>query len=132
MKTNGNQDRLRHLAVAFHKLSQEMPELNVDPPAMRTLPAESKVRPMFRVRLRSSTGQARARMYVYDQGAKLETRVAGAGDGEAKRSVRDDLPIDLRRGYRLDTSMFEDAGQLAEVLCQHMTRELEAVAGEAS
>lgn len=130
MKANGNPDRLRNLAVAFRKIAQKSPDLRVDPPAAHALPSgPAEVRQMFRVRLRSTSGEGQARMYVYDRGAKLETRVAGGRDH--RRSASDDLPIDLRRGYRWDTSVFEDAKEMAEVLYKHMTRQLEAAAGAA-
>lgn len=132
MKGHGDTDRLRLLAVAFHKLARKTPELRVDPPALRTLPtAPSQARPMFRVRLRSASGEAQARMYVHDRGAKVETRVVN-GAGEPRRGPQDELPIDLRRGYRWETSVFEDAGAMAEGLYRHMTQQLEAATGNAT
>ncbi len=122
MKAKHDDDRLRRLAVAFHRIAEKTPDLRVDPPSVRTLPrAGSDERPMFRVRLRSSVGEGRARMFVHDRGAKLETRV-----GDEKPSASDELPIDLRRGYRWDTATFDDAAQLAQVLYEHMTRRLAA------
>lgn len=133
MKATGNPDRLRQLALAFRKIAQDTPELRVDPPAARPLPATpSKSRPMFRVRLRSSTGEGQARMYVHDRGAKLQTRVGGNLPGERTRSASDDLPIDLRNGYRWHTANFHDAAEMAETMYKHMTRQLEAAGGEAS
>lgn len=130
MKTNGNPDRLRHLAVAFRRIAESTPELRVDPPSVRSVPAvKSEVGPIFRVRLRSSNGDAQARMYVHDRGAKLETRVGSTASG---RGAKDELPIDLRRGYRWEKAEFDDAAQLADVLYKHMTRRLEAAAGEAN
>lgn len=128
MTAKRDDDRLRQLAVAFHRIAEKTPDLKVDPPAVRTLPAaEAKARPMFRVRLRSSGGDGRARMFVHDRGAKLETRV-----GDAKRSELDELPIDLRRGYRWDTATFDDAAEMAQVLYQHMMRRLAAATGDAA
>ncbi len=127
MKAKREDDRLRQLAVAFHRIAEKTPDLRVDPPSVRTLPrAESDQRPMFRVRLRSPAGEGRARMFVHERGAKLETRV-----GEGKASASDDLPIDLRRGYRWDTARFDDAAQMAQVLYEHMMRRLAAATGGA-
>ncbi len=127
MKANGDADRLRQLAVAFHRIARKTPDLRVDPPAVRALPmADSKQRPMFRVRLRSSGGEGRARMFVHDRGARLETRV-----GDGKPSAGDELPIDLRRGYRWDAATYDDAGQMAEVLYQHMAERLAAATDDA-
>lgn len=132
-KKNGTPDRLRQLAVAFRKISLTTPELKVDPPAVRKLPSgPAEERPMFRVRLSSASGEGQARMYVYDRGAKLESRAAGSGDGERRRSAVDDLPIDLRKAYRWDTATFPGAGEMAEVMYKHMTRHLQAATGEAS
>ncbi len=116
-----NDDRLRELAVAFHRLAQNTPDLRVDPPAPRSVPsADPETRPMFRVRLRGA-GEGRAHMLVRDRGARLETRV-----GDASTSAKDVLRIDLSRGYRWDTAIFEDAAQMAQMLYQHMTRRLAA------
>ena len=129
MKANGKPDRLRQLAVAFHKIAQKTPELKVDPPAARSLPTgPSQVRPMFRVRLRSTTGEAQSRMYVYDRGAKLETRVPASAGGDRKRSLTDDVSLDLRSGYRWQTEAYEDAAEMAAVMYRHMTDQLEAAA----
>lgn len=128
MKSTGNPDRLRQLAVAFRKISQTAPELRVDPPAERSLPkSSSEVRSMFRVRLRNASGDAQARMFVHDRGAKLETRVEGQ-----RRAASAELPIDLRKGYRWDVSVFSDASELADVMYKHMTRQLEAAADGAN
>ncbi len=127
MKEHGKTDRLRELAVAFHRLSRNQPDLRVDPPALRTLPmTDSKERAVFRVRLRSSGGEGQARMLVHDRGGKLETRV-----GDRKPSASDDLGIDLRRGFRWDAASFADAAQMAEVLYKHMTRRLASATGDA-
>ncbi len=125
MKANGEDNRLRHLAVAFHKLARSSPDLSVDPPALRALPgSDTALRPMFRVRLRSAGGVGRARMLVHDRGAKLEVRVEGQ-----ESASREDLPIDLRGGYRWQAGVFESASQMAEVLYQHMTQRLAAEDG---
>ncbi len=127
MEAKRNDDRLHQLAVAFHRIAETTPDLRVDPPSIRALPrAGSDERQMFRVRLRSLVGEGRARMFVHDRGAKLETRV-----GDDKPSASDELPIDLRRGFRWDTAQFEDAAQMAQVLYQHMTRRLAAATGGA-
>jgi hypothetical protein len=123
MKANHDDNRLRELAVAFHRIARNTPDLKVDPPAARPLSgSDAERRPMFRVRLRSSVGEARARMLVHERGAMLETRV-----GDGRPSAGDELSLDLRRGYRLDASTFDDAAQMAEVLYEHMTRRLAAV-----
>ncbi len=127
MKTKRDDDRLRQRAVAFHRIAEKTPDLRVDPPSVRPLPrAGSDERPMFRVRLRSPVGEGRARMFVHERGAQLETRV-----GDDKPSASDELPIDLRRGYRWDTAVFDDARQMAQELYQHMTRRLAAATGGA-
>jgi len=132
MKGHGDTDRLRQLAVAFQKMALHTPELRVDPPALRALPASpSRVRPMFRVRLRNASGKAQARMYVHGQGAKVETRVVN-GAGEPKLDTQDELPIDLRRGYRWEAAEFEDAGEMAQVLYKHIAQQLNAAAGNAA
>ncbi len=124
MKAKDEDDRLRHLALAFHGIARSTPGLKVDPPAVRTMPgAGREMRPVFRVRLRSSRGEGRARMLVHDRGAKLEMRV-----GAEKPMTSEDLPIDLRAGYRWQAGVCEDAGQMAEVLYQHMTERLAAAA----
>lgn len=121
MKANGNEDRLRKLAAAFQKIAQKTPDLRVDPPAVRTQSAsDADARPIFRVRMVSG-GEVQARMLVSERGAKLATRI-----GSGKASASDELPIDLRRGYRWDTETFDDAAQMAELLYQHMTRRLAA------
>ncbi len=123
MKANGNDIRLRNLAVAFHRIARNTPDLRVDPPAARPISAaDAETRPTFRVRLRSSVGDGRARLLVHERGAKLETRV-----GDGKPAAGDELPLDLRGGYRLDTVTFDDAAQMAEMLYEHMTRRLAAV-----
>lgn len=127
MKANRNEDRLEQLAVAFQRIAQKAPDLRVDPPGARPArAAEADTRPMFRVRLQSADGEGRARMLVHERGAKLETRV-----GDAKPASKDELPIDLRRGYRWDTAVFDDAAQMAEVLYRHMTQRLTATTGDA-
>ncbi len=62
-------------------------------------------------------------MLVHDRGAKLEMRV-----GAEKPMTSEDLPIDLRAGYRWQAGVFEDAEQMAEGLYRHMTQRLDAVA----
>jgi hypothetical protein len=127
MGATDSRDRLTHLAKAFQKIAQSTPELRVDPPVRRAARSPSaEPRPVFRVRLRSAEGDARARMYVHARGAKLEAR-SGAEDGDDLRAESDRLRIDLGRAYRWDTVTFHDAAEMASVLLTHMTRRMEAV-----
>jgi hypothetical protein len=84
---------------------------------------------MFRVRLRSGAGEARARMYVHAAGANLEARSGVPATGEARRATRDRLRIELGQDYRWDDTTFHDADEMAAVLLKHMSSRLEAVRG---
>ncbi len=128
MASSENSARLRHLARAFRAIASSTPDMKVDGPARRAVrSAPARPRPVFRVRLRSATGGARARMYVHSGGALLEARSGASPEGEERKAASDRLGIDLGRDYSLDSTTFHDAGEMAAVLLKRMERQLEAV-----
>lgn len=131
MRTRENRDRLGRLAHAFHEIAQGRGDLKVERPVGgESGGRDGEARAVFRVRMRSSSGGARARLYVHADGAVLRARSGVTGAG--RKAASDQLDIDLGRDYRWADRTFGNAGEMASVLVKRMQRQLRAVGGASS